>query len=320
MEDENLEEETYSLILTSLKHPFRRKILRMLSDRPFSFSEILESLAIDSGHLNYHLKSLGDLVVHTQDGGYCLSTAGWAAVKLMGKVEEQEETAKTNKRNGRTGKTAIVFSAIFAACLLVASIYALAYVAQGDLVLFIPPVNSGFPKMINIKASDQYNYSISFNALDSATDVTFFSYGQNETVINVATPNNSITHWTKYYSNTSLWLASRETAQSVDVVLYDPNNRLVPQFRTDKLLLGVRNVMQGFELSDFGTYRLQFKNLGDSDVLATFIPFVGYINYSKPLFNYGVLGLSILFLYPILFFLSWKWKGKRPSPTILTKT
>lgn len=155
MTDNKVEEETYSLILTSLKHPLRRKILRMLSNKPFSFSEILESLAIDSGHLNHHLKNLGDLVTHTQEGNYTLSTAGWAAVKLMGKVEEQEETAKTNKRIRITSKTAIIFSAIFAVCLLTAAIYALTYTTQNESVLFTVPTNSIFPKLINLLPSDQ---------------------------------------------------------------------------------------------------------------------------------------------------------------------
>jgi len=33
MAEDNIEEETYSLIFTSLKHPIRRRILRMLADK-----------------------------------------------------------------------------------------------------------------------------------------------------------------------------------------------------------------------------------------------------------------------------------------------
>jgi len=55
--DEMPEEETYSLIYASLRHPIRRRILRMLKDKPLTFSEILEAVDIDSGHLNYHLEN-----------------------------------------------------------------------------------------------------------------------------------------------------------------------------------------------------------------------------------------------------------------------
>jgi DNA-binding transcriptional ArsR family regulator len=311
MADEKVEEETYSLILTSLKHPLRRKILRMLSNRPFSFSEILESLAIDSGHLNYHLKNLGDLVTHTQDGNYTLSTAGWAAVKLMGKVEEQEETAKTNKRIRRTSKTAIIFSAIFAVCLLTAAIYALTYTTQDESVLFTMPTDSIRPKLINLQPGDQYNYSISLNTLNFMTeDATAYSIGQYETVVELPPPNNSIARWTRYFSKTGLWLAPNDTKCSVYVTVYDPNDKIVIQYRIDTLYTGPSNILQGFEFSDFGTYRLQFENLGDDEVTAVLVPCGGYTIYEKPLFNYGIGGLIILLLYPILFFLSWKWTGK----------
>ena len=314
MADEKVEEETYSLILTSLKHPLRRKILRMLSDRPFSFSEILEPLAIDSGHLNYHLKNLGDLVTRTQDGNYTLSAAGWAAVKLMGKVEEQEETAKTNKRIRRTSKTAIMFSAIFAVCLLTAVIYALTYIIQDERVLFDVPQRleySIFPKLINLQPGARFNYSISLNTLNSMTEgATAYSIGLYETVVEVPPPNNSIARWTRYFSKTGLWLAPNDTKCSVYVTVYDPNGNIVIQYGMDTLYTGPSNILQGFEFSDFGTYSLQFENLGDDEVSAVLIPCGGYTIYEKPLFNYGIGGLIILLLYPILFFFSWKWTGK----------
>ena len=82
------EEEAYSTIFTSLKHPIRRKILRMLSEKPKSFSEIQEAFRIESSHLTYHLENLGELVSKMEDGKYRLSTFGEAAVTTMSKVEE----------------------------------------------------------------------------------------------------------------------------------------------------------------------------------------------------------------------------------------
>jgi DNA-binding transcriptional ArsR family regulator len=82
------EEETYSTMFTSLKHPARRKILRILSIKPKTFSEILEELTISSSHLTYHLEHLGELVAKTENGTYILSTFGEAAVTAMREVEE----------------------------------------------------------------------------------------------------------------------------------------------------------------------------------------------------------------------------------------
>jgi DNA-binding transcriptional ArsR family regulator len=87
------EDEVYSIIFTSLKHPVRRKILRMLSEMPRNFSDVLEALGISSSHLTYHLESLGELVSKTDDGKYRLSTFGEAAVTTMSKVEESPKAA-----------------------------------------------------------------------------------------------------------------------------------------------------------------------------------------------------------------------------------
>ena len=72
----------------------------MLSDKPLTYSEILEILNIDSGHLSYHLENLGDLTVHSSNGQYRLSSFGVAAVKLMGGVEEQ--TPPNNKQKPKS--------------------------------------------------------------------------------------------------------------------------------------------------------------------------------------------------------------------------
>lgn len=82
------EEETYSIMFTSLKHPARRKILRMLAIKSKTFSKILEELAISSSHLTYHLENLGELLSKSEDGIYTLSTFGKAAVTAMREVEE----------------------------------------------------------------------------------------------------------------------------------------------------------------------------------------------------------------------------------------
>ena len=50
-----LEEDTYSSIFNALKHPIRRRILRIIEDKPTTYTEIQNQLSIDNGLLNYHL-------------------------------------------------------------------------------------------------------------------------------------------------------------------------------------------------------------------------------------------------------------------------
>jgi DNA-binding transcriptional ArsR family regulator len=82
------DEEIYSIMFSSLKHPARRKILRMLSERSMTFSQLLEELGVSSSHLTYHLENLGELVTKTENGKYKLSTFGAASVETMKIVEE----------------------------------------------------------------------------------------------------------------------------------------------------------------------------------------------------------------------------------------
>jgi len=86
------EEETYSVMFTSLRHPARRKILRMLSEQKVTFSQMLEELAIPSSHLTYHLENLGELLVKDENGKYMLSSFGKAAVSMMKGAEEVPDT------------------------------------------------------------------------------------------------------------------------------------------------------------------------------------------------------------------------------------
>ena len=82
------EEEIYSTMFSSLKHPARRKILRMLADKQMTFSQMLEALGVSSSHLTYHLENLGELVSKEENGKYRLSTFGEASVSTMKIVEE----------------------------------------------------------------------------------------------------------------------------------------------------------------------------------------------------------------------------------------
>ena len=81
-------EEKYSTMFSSLKHPARRRILKMLSEKSMSFSEMLEKLDIPGSHLTYHLETLGDFLVKMENGKYKLSAFGEASVSTMKGIED----------------------------------------------------------------------------------------------------------------------------------------------------------------------------------------------------------------------------------------
>src|SRR3989441_8297723 len=82
------DEETYSVMFSSLKHPLRRKILRILAAGPKTFTEVLPQLDVDSAHFSYHLESLRGLIRRDEGGKYRLSNLGRATSFLMARVEE----------------------------------------------------------------------------------------------------------------------------------------------------------------------------------------------------------------------------------------
>jgi DNA-binding transcriptional ArsR family regulator len=82
------EEDTYSMIFSSLKHPIRRRVLRILSMKPESFSDLQKQLNLESSHLTYHIEGLGRLLLKMDDREYSLSSLGEAAVSTMNHVEE----------------------------------------------------------------------------------------------------------------------------------------------------------------------------------------------------------------------------------------
>jgi DNA-binding transcriptional ArsR family regulator len=129
----NFEEETYSTIFTSLKHPVRRKILRMLSEKPRNFSKMLEDLEIPSSHLTYHLENLGELVSKTEDGKYKLSTFGEAAATTMSKVEEAPKVREPNRFLSMSIKWKSFFGMLMIGLIVLASVSYIQYQSLNKL-------------------------------------------------------------------------------------------------------------------------------------------------------------------------------------------
>ena len=118
------QEEIYSIMFSSLKHPARRKILRILADKPLTFTEMLELLGVSSSNLTYHLDNLGELVTKGQNGVYKLSTFGLASVNTMRVVEEAPEV-QSKKRLGLSFKWRTALAVMFVGMIVFASAAAL---------------------------------------------------------------------------------------------------------------------------------------------------------------------------------------------------
>jgi DNA-binding transcriptional ArsR family regulator len=135
------EEDSYSMIFTSLKHPIRRKILRILSSEAQSFSALQKEFKIESSHLTYHIDGLGNLLYKTEDGKYALSSLGEAAVSMMGNVEEPSTTSHfpfTHARSS-TNETRVASRAVSIALGIICIVLAATLV--GAFIYYVPVVN-----------------------------------------------------------------------------------------------------------------------------------------------------------------------------------
>ncbi|MBO3832996.1 MAG: winged helix-turn-helix transcriptional regulator, partial [Candidatus Brockarchaeota archaeon] len=72
-----------------LAHPVRIRILKVLQQEPMGFSELKKALGMESsGHLQYHLERLRDLVKQDAYGKYVISDDGREALRFTQLVEQ----------------------------------------------------------------------------------------------------------------------------------------------------------------------------------------------------------------------------------------
>ena len=76
-------------VFEAISHPLRIKILKLLAEKPMSFSELKKELGIkSSGKLDYHLGKLSGLVIQDKNGRYMLSKQGYAAIQAIDTVKK----------------------------------------------------------------------------------------------------------------------------------------------------------------------------------------------------------------------------------------
>jgi DNA-binding transcriptional ArsR family regulator len=108
------EEDTYTKIFASLKHPIRRKILQILNETPATYTELLKMLGVETGFLNYHLEKLSELISKDEANRYRLSEFGKASLNLVKSVESPVTEIKKDKKihNLTIGKLLMIITII----------------------------------------------------------------------------------------------------------------------------------------------------------------------------------------------------------------
>jgi len=348
--EDKIEEETYSLIYTSLKHPIRRRILRMISQKSFTFSEILEILKIDSGHLSYHLESLGDLTTHTKDGKYILSSFGVAAMNLMGGVEQNYPSPPSANHKHRISQAIPkIFSFILVISLIAASIHLVTYTTS----MSTATLNQDriYPTPFVIEAGQTFEFNITleywryYQPYDDSITMTpignlVFSralyagpYGPEAYTFEVQPLSNTVTSQAKG----SLWLdfrlntTSRTTGALVLMPYGFPNELEVDVYTpTGNKSLGKLDWTYGkidhftspiVKVNQLGTYQFVIKNNDSNEWTGVLRPYIEWQIKDNPYFLFGLIGLAISIGYIIIIssiFLKTR-NDKKNNQSFLTK-
>jgi DNA-binding transcriptional ArsR family regulator len=303
---EEINEETYSLIFNSLKHPIRRNILRMLVDGPLTFSEILDGLSIDSAHMTYHLEQLGELIARTSDGKYKLSSIGIAAKNLMRRVEEQTPPSVLLPKNKIILKTILKMLTLQAVVLLV---FASFYVSLNWY-----RSNKIFPRQVAsssvlIPSNQSFSYNVTIVYLESGPS----EHKNDSKSITTSLPKPLETP-TKWERDSFDLLIDIFSSSFIHIEIYDPNEILIEN-RTDTLphspTLSPFWTLKTFEIGETGTYRIEVNIVSEQPYCGTLKAWVIREYSENPYYYYGVAGLVSSTVFPTVTLLLWVVKKKK---------
>jgi hypothetical protein len=264
---------------------------------------------MDSGHLSYHLESLGDLITRSPDGKYRLSSFGLAAVELMSGVEEHHPPRVFKSKN-RVDFAFKMISVALAVALLSISAYAINLATQTDGNL---ATVGAVPIALNANQTFSYSVTLTHDALHytGATGPHGFS-------IETVDPKNSLQAWTEYSFQFDFWF---NTSYYMAITLYDPSGKVLSYIGP---LAGPEDPEPGynFGIGSFATftapgmYRIEIQNQKEASLSANMKLHIDYTSHERPLFYEGIAGLFLVALCPIVVLSSWFWMKKRKPADI----
>jgi uncharacterized RDD family membrane protein YckC/DNA-binding transcriptional ArsR family regulator len=95
-------EDAVTKIFEVLSHPIRRDILVLLSEKgEYVYTDLLNTLKVDSGKLSFHLRALQPFIEQTPEGKYKLSQTGESAMRVIRDVSSWAEGAEVKTKSSQ---------------------------------------------------------------------------------------------------------------------------------------------------------------------------------------------------------------------------
>jgi len=320
MSEEKVEEETYSVIFKSLKHPIRRKILRMLLNEDLTFSHILDALSIDSGHLSYHIENLGDLITRSREGKYGLSSIGVAAVKLMSGVEEHP-AIPTHKRAVEGLDIMKVYPLILVVILILAGLY----FTNFTMSVKFEDRETTPETLISIRPGETFEFNVTIvfgEGMDEHRTENNALYVAKAPPINTLTLQEKGSFWFglegngPYTMQTTVcspietdigkWhvvIINGTQIYGTQILVYKPTRTVTSR----QIFVNWHGRVLGSgrtEISQAGTYTFEIKNLGAQEISGFLSVHLRWELFHKPYFIFGIAAISLALIYPVLILLN----------------
>ena len=112
-------------LFEALGHPTRVKILRSLQSGALGFTELKKEVGIESsGHLQFHMGRLGNLVGTSPDGSYILTDEGREALRVlsMARVGNSESAQRIRSTLGQVAWQRVILSGLLIAMVIMAGL------------------------------------------------------------------------------------------------------------------------------------------------------------------------------------------------------
>lgn len=294
------EEDPYSHIFSSLKHPTRRLLLRSLKEQSSKrFSKLQSELGIDSPTLSYHLDALAGLVVKKGDG-YSLTDLGVAASNLMGRVEE----TKRARTPALSHRVRFGVGLVMMLVLLAWGAFALTWTIPNDRVSIVDSVIHGQPATVGIPFSVQpaTNGSFVLGMFRQSPRPGQTSAGLGNAFMVYDVPRSSSNPWEvkvnyavfsfvvgfKGGSNWTLWMTNPQGFLAPISCGLSCNTDYSPRIGSIGSGFGVRGLWFT-EMGAEGNYTLWMENLGPGLVYGNVTMGASTVVYARPYFLAGIL-------------------------------
>jgi hypothetical protein len=101
----------------ALDHPLRKQIIQHIAKKPLTYTQLLQTLEIESGHLAYHLRNLDELTKKDEQGYYHLNNQGVEAYNF---INGKPQVAPTQNNKTKIGLiVSLIFLSIIAGLIII---------------------------------------------------------------------------------------------------------------------------------------------------------------------------------------------------------